>query len=315
MSVALITGVLGQDGGYLADLLRERGYRVVGLDLVSPSVPLPGVEHVSGNVCDPAVLSDLFARTRPAEVYHLAGQTSVARSFAEPAATFRGMTEGTLNVLEAARSLSPSPRVLVAGSGEVFGDTNGEAATEATPLRPCSPYGAAKAAVAHLAATYRRSFGLFVCVAHFYNHESPRRPAHFVTQKIVRSACRIAAGLEQRLELGDTSVVRDFGWAPEYVDAATRMLAASEPHDLLIATGQSCSLQQFVEAAFEAVGLVAREHVSHQPALLRAAEIPVMRVDPARAEAVLGWRAQVRWRELVERLVAAEQARAATPAG
>lgn len=309
MPTAIVTGVLGQDGSYLSELLVERGYRVVGVDLAEPRTAEAKVEHVVGDVGDGAALEALFARVRPDEVYHLAGQTSVARSFAEPARTFVALANGTLHVLEAARVLRPSPKVLVAGSGEVFGDTGGLKASETTPFRPLSPYAASKAAAAQLVASYRASFGLFACVAHFYNHESPRRPEHFVTQKIVRAACAIAKDPSRRLELGDISVVRDFGWAPEYVDAATRMLAASEPHDFVIASGQSCSLRAFVEAAFAAVGLVATDHVDHQPALLRAAEIPAMHADPSLAAARLAWRASVAWRELVPRLIAAEQAR------
>jgi len=308
MPTALITGILGQDGSYLRELLGARGYRVVGLDQVAPPAPLPGIEVVVGDVSDADAIARAFAVATPDEVYHLAGQTSVGRSFAEPAMTFRSLALSTLHVLEAARAAPKRPKVLVAGSGEVFGDTGGEPASESTPFRPVSPYGSAKAAVAHLTATYRSSFGLFACVAHFYNHESPRRPPHFVTQKIVRAACRIAQGAAERLTLGDTSVVRDFGWAPEYVEAATRMLAADAPRDFVIASGESVSLDAFVERVFAALGLRAAEHVTHEQALMRAAEIPVMRANPSAAAASLGWRAEVRLDDLIGRLIEAASA-------
>jgi GDPmannose 4,6-dehydratase len=188
----------------------------------------------------------------------------------------------------------------------VFGDTDGVPANESTPFRPLSPYAAAKSAAAHLAASYRTSFGLFACVAYLYNHESPRRSDRFVTKKIVRAACRIARQSHERLELGDMGVVRDWGWAPEYVDALTRMLALDEPEDFVIATGESCSLTHFAELAFSTVGLSMKDHVVASRGLLRPAEIAVMRADPSRAQTRLGWRAEVRLADVVKRLVEAE---------
>jgi GDPmannose 4,6-dehydratase len=307
MRTALITGVLGQDGSLLAELLRDKGYRVTGLEHVAPPNPPRDLELTVADVRDASAVRDAVLRIAPNEIYHLAGQSSVGYSFAEPAETFHSVAGGTLNVLEAARALPLPPRVFVASSGEIFGDTQGEPANELTALRPASPYGAAKSAATHLAATYRASFDLFVCSAFFYNHESPRRPERFVTRKVVRGACRIARGLEQELTLGDTSVVRDWGWAPEYVDAAWRMLAQSTPEDFVIATGHSCSLDDFVTRAFACVGLDARDHVKKSDVLLRRAEIPVMRADPSRAAAALGWRATLRVEEVVQRLVDAEQ--------
>ncbi|HWP07263.1 MAG TPA: GDP-mannose 4,6-dehydratase [Polyangiaceae bacterium] len=312
---ALVTGVLGQDGSYLAELLTAKGYRVVGLDVAEPGAGLPGVEHVVASMVDAPAIMELVASTRPDEIYHLAGQSSVGRSFAEPVDTFRSVAQGTLNLLEAARTAARLPRILLAGSGEVFGDTGGEPATETRAFRPLSPYGAAKAAASHLAATYRAAYGLFACVAYFYNHESPRRPERFVTRKIVRGACRIARGLDSTLELGDTSVVRDWGWAPEYVEAAWQMLARETPEDFVIATGTSISLDDFVTKTFTRLGLDRTAHVVKSAALLRAAEIPIMRADPARAAARLGWRATVHVDELIERLVDAEQRALDAPSG
>jgi GDPmannose 4,6-dehydratase len=307
MRTALITGVLGQDGSLLAELLRDKGYRVAGIEHVAPPSPPRDLELTIADVRDASAVRDAVARIAPDEIYHLAGQSSVGYSFAEPAETFHSVAGGTLNVLEAARALPTPPRVFVASSGEIFGDTQGEPASELTAVRPASPYGAAKSAATHLAGTYRASFDLFVCSAFFYNHESPRRPERFVTRKVVRGACRIARGLEQELTLGDTSVVRDWGWAPEYMDAAWRMLAQDTPQDFVIATGHSCSLDDFVTRAFACVGLNARDHVKKSGALLRRAEIPVMRADPSRAAAALGWRATLRVEEVVQRLVDAEQ--------
>jgi len=308
MRTALITGVLGQDGSFLAELLLAKGYRVAGLELAVPARPPEGVELFTCNVADRAGVEAIVSAVRPDEIYHLAGQTSVGRSLEAPLETFESTTMGTINVLEAARRSMPTARILVASSGEIFGDTGGSPANERTAFRPTSPYGAAKAAAAHAAVSYRRSFGTFVCLAHFYNHESPRRPERFVTRKVVRGACLIARGLAQDLELGDTSVVRDWGWAPEYVEAAWRMLELDTPDDFVIATGQSCSLEHFVACAFRHVGLTPEPYVRRAKALLRASEIPAMLAEPARAAERLDWRATVHVDELVGKLVAAELA-------
>ena len=225
----------------------------------------------------------------------------------DPAGTFRSVALGTENVLEAARSARVRPKVLLASSGEVFGDLGDQAASETTPFRPLSPYAAAKAAASELATKFRTEHGLHVSIAFFYNHESPLRPPQFVTKKIVRTACRIARDLESRLELGNTSVVRDWGWAPEYVEAARRIVALDEPDDFVIATGKSCSLREFAKHVFSSLNLDLREHMTENPALFRPAEIPVMRADPGRAAERLDWRASVDLEEVARRLVRAEQ--------
>jgi GDPmannose 4,6-dehydratase len=305
MQTALITGILGQDGSFLSALLKEKGYRVVGLDR-GRGPAAAGAEVLTGDVGNAESVHAAVQATMPSEIYHLAGQSSVARSFADPAGTFMSTAVSTLHVLTAARALSPTPRVLVAASGEIFGDTGGARATERTPFQPGSPYAAAKSAAANLVQSYRASFGLFCCVAFFYNHESPRRPETFVTRKIARAACRIARGLETRLELGDTSVIRDWGFAPEYMEAAWRMLQQQSAEDLVIATGESCSLEHFLDRAFKHVGLDYRAHVVTNPALLRTADIRAMYADPSRAAERLGWRAETHVDALVDRLVAAE---------
>jgi GDPmannose 4,6-dehydratase len=306
---ALVTGITGQDGTYLAELLSAEGRQVVGIARSVPSRPPRAPnrpEMIVGDVEDAAFVARVVGATKPDEIYHLAGQTSVGASFKDPAGTLRSIAVGTVNVLEAARTAPVRPKVLVASSGEVFGDLGTAAAREGTPFRPLSPYAGAKAAASHLAASYRAAYALHVCVAFFYNHESPLRPQHFVTKKIVRSACRIARGLERRLELGDTSVVRDWGWAPEYVEAARRILALDAPDDFVIATGESCSLREFAEQVFSCLGLSAADHVATDAALFRPSEIPAMHADPSHAAERLGWRASVRVRDVARRLVEAE---------
>jgi GDPmannose 4,6-dehydratase len=308
MSLALVTGITGQDGSYLAELLAGRGTRVTGIARSVPAVGsvASGIEFIQGSVEDAAFVNDVLGALRPTEIYHLAGQTSVGASFAEPAGTFRSVAIGTLNVLEAARRSSPASRILFASSGEVFGDLGGERAHETTPFHPLSPYGAAKAAASELVSVYRRAYGIHASVAYFYNHESPLRSAKFVTKKIVRTACRIALGTEHELSLGDVSVVRDWGWAPEYVEAATRILALDAPQDFVVATGVSSSLERFAEDVFSALGLTARDYVRVDPALHRPAEIPAMHADPSSAAEQLGWRASVRGEGVARRLVEAE---------
>jgi GDPmannose 4,6-dehydratase len=305
MPIALITGIHGQDGSFLAPLLLERGYRVVGIDLEKRPAAA-GVEVLQADVTDAKRVAEVVATVRPHEIYHFAGQSSVWRSLAEPEQTFLSTAVSTLNVLEAVRRERPETRVFIAASGEVFGDTAGAVANESTPLQAASPYAAAKSAAVLLTQTYRVSYGLFCCAAFFYNHESPRRPETFVTRKIVRAACRIARGLADHVELGDTSVIRDWGWAPEYVDAAFRMLQASAPEDLVIATGESCSLEHFLERTFASLGLDHRVHVVKSPAHVRTAEIHAMYADPTRAAERLGWRATTRVNAVIDRLIEAE---------
>jgi GDPmannose 4,6-dehydratase len=232
----------------------------------------------------------------------------VGASFSEPADTFHSIATTTLSLLEAVRHADRPVRLLVAGSGEVFGDTGGEAARETTPFRPASPYAVAKAAAADLVRVYRASYGTFACVAFFFNHESPRRPERFVTRKVARGAVEIARGQRRGLELGELGVVRDWGWAPEYMVGAHAMLQAETPDDFVLATGQSVSLESFVEAAFAAVGLSHRDHVTTNPAFLRPNEVGTMRADPTRAREKLGFETKTSAREVARKLVEAERA-------
>lgn len=314
MKTALITGVSGQDGSYLAAHLLAQGYRVVGTSRREPSVAraqldalrLDDVEVVALDLENAGAVEQVVVRVAPDEIYHLAGQTSVGLSFVEPASTYRSIALTTMNVLDAVRTRCPKGRVLVAGSGEVFGDTRGVRANETTRLAPRSPYAAAKAAAQQLVETFRTSYGIHASTAILYNHESPRRPLRFVTRKVVRSALDIAAKRESEFQMGALSVVRDWGWAPEYVTALPKFLERHEPSDFVLATGRSHSLEEFVRLTFEAVGLDFREHVRTDPALLRPSEIPEMHADPTRAERELGFRAELGLAQVVERLVRAE---------
>jgi GDPmannose 4,6-dehydratase len=319
---ALIIGVSGQDGAYLAELLLGKGYEVFG---TSRDANLSGFANLARlgirervralSVAPNDFRSALTAlvQVEPDEVYNLSGQSSVGLSFDQPVETMESISIATLNLLEAIRFTKRNIRFYNASSGECFGDTHGEPADEETPFRPRSPYAVAKAAAHFEVANYREAYGLFACSGILFNHESPLRPERFVTRKIVAAACRIARGSGERLRLGNTRVKRDWGWAPEYVDAMWRMLQQERPDDFVVATGETRSLEEFVAAAFEGVGLEWRAHVDVDPALFRPADLGRNHADPAKAARVLGWRATVRMEEAVRRMVAAEQEMALRP--
>jgi GDPmannose 4,6-dehydratase len=220
--------------------------------------------------------------------------------------TFEGIASGTLALLESIRHVDPAIRLFVAGSGEAFGDTHGIAASEDTAFSPRSPYATAKVAAANLVANYREAFGLHASTGFLFNHESPRRPERFVTRKVTAAAARIARGSTERLRLGNLDVERDWGWAAEYVEAMHAMLQQDAPSDYVIATGETCSLADFVAAAFAAVGLDWRDHVEFDPALAPPTDVAVKRADPSRAAMRLGWRARTRGLAVARRMVEAE---------
>jgi GDPmannose 4,6-dehydratase len=313
---ALICGISGQDGAYLARLLLERGYRVAGTSRDEQMsgfrnlerLGLQGkVELASMAINDFRSVLQVMARFRPQEIYNLAGQSSVSLSFEQPVETLESISVGTLNILEGIRFLDPSIRLYNAGSSECFGDTGGQPANEDTPFRPRSPYAVAKAAAFWQTANYREAYGLFACSGILFNHESPLRPERFVTQKIARAAARIAAGRDERLRLGNIAVERDWGWAPEYVEAMWRMMQQDAPRDFVIATGETHSLAAFVEQAFVAAGLDWKEHVDHDETLMRPTDPAVSRADTRRAAELLGWSAQTRMPDVARRLVEACQ--------
>jgi GDPmannose 4,6-dehydratase len=313
---ALIIGVSGQDGAYLSELLLGKGYEVFGtsrdanVSTFSNLARLGLKERVRFLSVAPtdfrSVLQGL-TNARPDEVYNLSGQSSVGLSFEQPVETMESITVGTLTILEAIRFTGRNIRLYNASSGECFGDTAGEPATEATPFRPRSPYAVAKSAAHWEVVNYRDAYQLFACNGILFNHESPLRPARFVTRKIVAAAARIAAGSKERLRLGDLSIRRDWGWAPEYVEAMWRMLQRPTPEDFVIATGATHALEEFVETAFAAVALDWRQHVEIDRSLFRPSEIRVPAARPDRAAKVLGWRATVGMAEVVQRMVEAER--------
>lgn len=309
---ALICGVGGQDGAYLAQLLLEKGYEVWGTSRDAQITNFRNldvlriVERVS--LCSMAptdfrsVLS-VLTRSLPDEVYFLAGQSSVGLSFEQPVETLESITVGTLNMLEAIRFLGGEIKLYHASSSECFGDVGRVPASESTPFHPRSPYAVAKASAHWMVANYRDAYGLFACSGILFNHESPLRPSRFVTRKIVDAAMRISQGSAEKLALGRLDIVRDWGWAPEYVDAMWRMLQQDRPVDYVIATGVAVSLEDFVRHVFESVGLDWREHVTTDPGLYRPSDIDWSQGDASRAQAGLGWEARIKMPELAKLLV------------
>jgi GDPmannose 4,6-dehydratase len=300
MKKALIFGVSGQDGAYLAKLLLEKGYNVAGTSRDAQmssfrNLAALGIQDRlslhSVTLTDFRSVLTVLTKVEPDEIYHLAGQSSVGLSFDQPVETFLSIGVGTLNLLEAVRFLGRPVRLYNASSSDCFGDTNGEPATETTPFSPRSPYAVAKAAAHFEVANYREAYNLFACSGILFNHESPLRPPRFVTQKIVGAACRIAAGSGERLRLGNIEVARDWGFAPEYVEAMWAMLQQDAPEDYVIATGETITLREFTAQAFAAAGLDWREHVDVDPALFRPTDIAISRANPAKAHQRLGWKA------------------------
>jgi GDPmannose 4,6-dehydratase len=309
--------VSGQDGAYLAKLLLDRGYEVIGTSRDAQMASFDNLKKLgiyerisleSMAINDFRSVVGVMRKASPQEVYNLAGQSSVALSFQQPVETLESISVGTLNLLEAIRFLGAPIRFYNAGSSECFGDTQGEGATEEHPFRPRSPYAVAKAAAFWQVANYREAYNLFACSGILFNHESPLRPARFVTRKIVAAACRIAAGSGEVLRLGNTGVQRDWGWAPEYVEAMWLMLQKDQPSDFVIATGQCHSLEAFVAAAFDAVGLTWKNHVESDHSLIRPTEISFGRGNPVKANRDLGWKARHDMHFVVRMMVEAERA-------
>jgi GDPmannose 4,6-dehydratase len=314
---ALICGVSGQDGAYLARLLLSKGYEVFGTSRDAQVSSFRNLTRLgihgqvrleSMAVTDFRSVLQVILKTSPAEIYNLAGQSSVSLSFQQPVETLESISVGTLNLLEAIRFVEQPIRLYNASSGECFGDTDGHAATEDTPFRPRSPYAVAKAAAFWEAANYREAYGLFACSGILYNHESPLRPERFVTRKIVATAARIAAGSREKLKLGNLDVERDWGWAPEYVEAMWLMLQQSSPRDYVIATGEVNKLASFVDLAFQELGLESKDHIEIDPAFLRPTDITRGQGDPSLAARELGWKARYLMKDVVSLMIAGEKA-------
>lgn len=315
---ALITGITGQDGSYLAELLLGKGYEVHGLIRRSSSFNTGRIEHLYqdphehgrlhlhyGDMLDPASLHRVLAETRPEEIYNLAAQSHVRVSFDQPAYTAQVNAVGVVSLLEAIRSLALAVRVYQASTSELFGNAPAPQ-NEQTPFAPRSPYAAAKLHAYWSIVNYREAYGMHASNGILYNHESPRRGETFVTRKITRAATRISLGLEHKLYLGNLDARRDWGFAGDYVEAAWLMLQQSTPGDYVIATGASCSVRDFLELAFAEVGLDWRPHVEIDENYLRPTEVNELRGDASKARQVLGWRPKVSLRLLVKMMVGSD---------
>jgi GDPmannose 4,6-dehydratase len=313
MTRALILGVSGQDGAYLSQLLLKKGYEVHGssrdaelqrFDRLEQLGIRDGVHLHSTSLRDFREVLQLLTNVQPDEIYNLAGQTSVGLSFSQPMEAFESIAQGILILLEVVRYTKLPVRIYNASSSESFGETlPGQASTEETPFRPRSPYATAKATAHWTTVNYRDSYGIYACSGILFNHESPLRSDRFVTRKVVRAAVEIAAGRRNRLTLGDLSPSRDWGYAPEYVEAMWRMLQQEHPDDYVIATGESHSIQEFVAAVFARVGLDWQEHVDIDPALFRPNDIHYSRGCAEKAQRQLDWVAATRFHELIEILI------------
>ncbi|MHC5058034.1 MAG: GDP-mannose 4,6-dehydratase [Planctomycetota bacterium] len=319
MKRAFVTGITGQDGSYLAELLLEKGYEVWGLVRRSSSFHTGRIDHlyrdphekgvrlrlVYGDLSDGGALASLLREIMPDEVYNLGAQSHVRVSFDQPVYTADVDGLGTLRLLEALRTLRPVPKYYQASTSEMFGSAP-PPQSEATPFRPRSPYACAKLYAHYQTVNYREAYGLFACSGILFNHESPRRGETFVTRKITRAATRIKLGLQRKLYLGALGTERDWGYAPDFVRAMWMMLQADEPSDYVVATGESHSIGELLDAAFGEVELDWRECVEEDPRYLRPAEVEALRGDASKARAELGWEPTVTFEELIKIMVEAD---------
>ena len=308
---ALIAGVTGQDGAYLAHYLLGLGYRVVGSSRDAQMADTSRLERlgiatelelVSLAPNDFRSVLKVVSGVKPQEIYNLAGQTSVGLSFEQPVECMDSISVGTLNLLEVIRYLGGGIRFFSAGSSECFGQTGDTPATEETPLRPRSPYAVAKAAAYWQVATYREAYGMCACTGILANHESPLRPKRFVTQKIIGGVKSIKAGTASTIQLGNLDICRDWGWAPDYVKAMHLMLQAEQQSDYLIASGTTTSLREFAQEAFAVADLDIAEYLESVEALKRPADLAYSAMDPRRIEAKLGWISKRPVGEIVEKM-------------
>ena len=312
---ALICGISGQDGSYLARLLLERGCEVWGSSrdaeqtLFSNARKLgiyDSLHLVSLNLRDVGNAVGLLKRIRPHEVFSLAGQSSVGLSFEQPVETIESIALGALTLLEAIRLTDLDIRLYNAGSSECFGDTGDGVANETTRFNPRSPYAVAKASAYWTVANYREAYGMFACTGILSNHDSPLRPMRFVTRKIIHAVASLALGRDLKLSLGNLDIERDWGWAPEYVEAIATMLEKPSPEDCIIATGQSHTLTEFVATAFECIGKDWRAHVKQDQHLMRPTDILRNKVDPSKAANCLTWKAKYAMKEVISMMLEAE---------
>ncbi|MDO8989278.1 MAG: GDP-mannose 4,6-dehydratase [Sideroxyarcus sp.] len=312
---ALICGVSGQDGAYLAKFLLDKGYEVWGTSRDAQMNVFAGlqtlgvrdqIKTLSMSPVDFRNVLQVISEIRPHEIYNLGGQSSVGLSFEQPLETMESIAFATLNLLEAIRFVDSSIRFYNAGSSECFGDTGGSPADESTPFHPKSPYAVAKAAATWHVSVYRESYGIFACTGMLFNHESPLRPERFVTKKIVAAACRIAQGSAEKLMLGNIDIRRDWGWAPEYVEAMWRMLNINIPEDFVIATGITQSLRDFIATVFAEAGLDWRDHVVSDPSLRRLSDPLQICANPGKARKLLAWEPSCLGPEVARKMYKAE---------
>jgi GDPmannose 4,6-dehydratase len=310
---ALVTGVTGQDGSYLAEFLLGQGYRVVGMIRRSSTVNFERIEHfqeelelVSGDLMDQVSLINILEEIRPDEVYNLAAQSFVPISWEQPVFTGNVTALGVTRMLDAVRVVDPDIRFYQASSSEMFGKVREIPQDEETPFHPRSPYGVAKVYGHWITVNYRESYGLYACSGICFNHESSRRGHEFVTRKIARGAAEIKFGAADELRLGNLDSQRDWGYAPDYVRAMWLMLQQPSPEDYVLATGQTNSVGRFAELAFEAVGLNWRDHIVEDPAYRRPADVDLLVGNPAKAKSKLNWTAETKFDELVQIMVEAE---------
>jgi GDPmannose 4,6-dehydratase len=317
---ALITGITGQDGSYLAELLLEKGYEVYGVIRRSSSFNTSRIDHVYqdphepggrmrlvyGDLNDASVLNRVLRTVRPDEIYNLGAQSQVRTSFDIPEYTAEVTGMGTLRLLEAIRESGLTPRFYQASSSEMFGLSNTAIQNETTQFHPRSPYAISKLFAFWTAVNYRESYSLFICNGILFNHESPRRGETFVSRKITRAAARIKLGMQQKLYLGNLDAKRDWGYAKEYVEAMWLMLQQDRPDDYVIATGESHSVREFLDEAFGYLGLEWQKYVAIDPRYFRPAEVDFLLGDSSKAKLQLGWEPKVRFRELVRLMVDAD---------
>jgi len=308
MKTALITGVTGQDGSYLAELLLEKGYRVVGIKRRTSIISTDRIDHLLGNenfileygnLIDSGSIHRLLMKYKPEEIYNLGAQSHVRVSFDTPEETAEFVAMGTLRLLEAARNVLPNVRIYQASSSEMFGDNPENPQNEETRLMPASPYACSKVFAHNLCRNYRESYGMHISSGILFNHESPRRGETFVTRKITMAAARIKMGLQDKLYLGNLDAKRDWGYAGDYVEAMWLMLQQESPDDYVIATGETYTVKQFLEEVFSIAGLSVKEHVEIDPRLFRPHEVPLLLGDPTKAKNKLGWEPKTKFRELV----------------
>jgi GDPmannose 4,6-dehydratase len=315
MPKALVTGVTGQDGSYLADFLLERGYEVFGMVRRTSTINFDRIRHlqdrvkiVRGDLLDEVSLISILRENDPDEIYNLAAQSFVPTSFEQPVLTGEFTGLGVTRVLDAIRIVNHSVRFYQASSSEMFGKVRETPQRETTPFYPRSPYGAAKVYAHWMTVNYRESYGLFACSGILFNHESPRRGVEFVTHKITRAAVRIKLGLANELRLGNLDAQRDWGYAPDYVRAMWLMLQQDHPDDYVVATGETHSVREFCQEAFAHLGLDWEKYVVVDPKLYRPAEVDLLVGDYSKAKRVLGWEPSVNFRELVRIMVDADMA-------